>query len=93
MKGYVSEGQAHKAAKRLKLDDLSGPGQECCPIQLPDGSFGYWTEHSHYHPSREPGVILVRNGRQIAANSVECEAEFGWEWIMNELGLTPPSFR
>lgn len=63
MVGYKSAGVAYANARRMRLVGLTGPGQVCGPVELPDGSYGYWTAHTVFDRSLEGELILP--GRRI----------------------------
>ena len=93
MQGYLSATTAAAAAKRRRAFGLDGSGQQCCPVQLPDSSWAFWTAHDYYHPQRHPGALLLPQSRQIDLADLETvEALFGPYFIREELGLWPPSW-
>ncbi|MGB9553136.1 MAG: hypothetical protein ACPL7L_02015 [bacterium] len=64
MTGYKSAKIAEVMARRKNEVGLTGPGQECGPVELPDGSFGYWTAHNVW--KGEPhGKVLLPRGKTI----------------------------
>lgn len=76
MKGYKSAKMAEVMARRRNEVGLTGPGQECGPVQLPDGSWGYWTAHNVYRG--EPyGKVLLPKGKFIS----------GEQWKMYVAGV------
>jgi hypothetical protein len=64
MKGYKSASRAGIAAERKGEVGLTGSGQKCGPVQLPDGSWGYWTAHSYFDSSLV-GVVLLPEEKKI----------------------------
>lgn len=64
MIGYKSAKMAEAMAGRRNEVGLEGPGQICGPVELPDGSWGYWTAHNAR--GKEPyGKVLLPRGRYI----------------------------
>lgn len=64
MMGYRSAKIAEAVARRKNEVGLEGPGQLCGPVELPDGSWGYWTAHNAW--GNEPhGRVLLRGGKFI----------------------------
>ena len=64
MIGYKSAKIAEAIARRKNEVGLTGPGQQCGPVELPDGSFGFWTAHDIW--GEEPyGKVLLRGKRYI----------------------------
>jgi hypothetical protein len=92
MLGYKTENSCYQAAKRLKEVGLTGSGQICCPVQLPDESWGYWTAHNWFNPNKEPGYILLPQGKKVDPTSPEAEDLFGELWLY-DLGINPPSWK
>ena len=61
MIGYKSRKIAVAMAKRRGEVGLTGPGQICGPVELSDGSFGFWTAHNFWGEEPYGKVILPRN--------------------------------
>ena len=68
MLGYKSAKIAESAAKRKNEAGLTGSGQACGPVELPDGSWGFWTAHSVFDSSL-PGVVLLPKGKFISGHN------------------------
>jgi len=51
-------------AKRKNGIRLEGLVQLCGPLELPDGSWGYWTAHNA-HDGAPYGKVLLRRGKFI----------------------------
>jgi hypothetical protein len=78
MMGYRSARIAEAVARRKNEVGLEGPGQLCGPVELPDGSWGYWTAHDAW--GNEPhGRVLLRGGKFIS----------GEHWRAFEAGYVP----
>jgi len=58
MLGYKSRKIATVATKRRGEVGLTGPGQICGPVELPDGSYGFWTAHNFWGDEPYGKVIL-----------------------------------
>jgi len=56
--GYKSAKIAEAIARRKNEVGLTGPGQQCGPVELPDGSFGFWTAHDFWGEEPYGKVIL-----------------------------------
>jgi len=61
MTGYKSAKIAEAMARRKNEVGLTGGGQLCGPVELPDGSFGYWTAHGAWGDEPHGKVILPGN--------------------------------
>ena len=75
MMGYKSASRAEMAAERKNMAGLMGSGQKCGPVQLPDGSWGYWTAHSVFDSSL-PGEVLLPGGKRIPGKDWNGELTF-----------------
>jgi hypothetical protein len=96
--GYATEDAAVAAAKRMGRFGLTGSGQQCLAIELPDRSFAFWTAHNFFHPDREPGELLFPGGREAAADDTAgllrimapiSELELV-EFLRDDLGISEP---
>ncbi|MDE2095706.1 MAG: hypothetical protein KGL39_00485 [Patescibacteria group bacterium] len=95
-RGYKTDSAAVAAAKRTGHFGLTGSGQQCLPVQLPDRSWAFWTAHSYFHPSHESGYLLLPGGELLdpgddrdiltLSNGYFSLTEIG-EWIIDELGI------
>ena len=72
-RGYKTDTVAAAAAKRMGLFGLTDSGQQCCPVQLPDGSWAFWTAHNYFNPSEEPGKIVVPGGKYDPMDDCEMQ--------------------
>ena len=59
--GFISENAAFQAAKAQGEVGLTGSGQQCFPVQFPDGSWGYWTAHTVFRFDI-PGEVIIPGG-------------------------------
>lgn len=82
MKGYVSEKAAYRAAKKAGNVGLTGSGQECCPLRLPDGSWGYWMAHNVFNRNFDAREIQVPGRKLISLREAGFEEriplDFQW---------------
>jgi len=83
MKGYKSASRAGIAAERKGEVGLTGSGQKCGPVQLPDGSWGYWTAHSVFNSSF-PGEVLLPGGKKIPGKDFQnyLHGLLAWEEVI-----------
>ncbi len=65
IQGYKTANSAQAAAKRLGEYGVTGSGRQCLPVQLPNKTWAYWTDHDYFHPRRDPGTLLVKGGKKI----------------------------
>jgi len=88
--GYRSPRMAGAMAKRKNEFGLLGPGQLCGPVELPDGSFGYWTSHGAF--GNEPhGKVLLPYNRYIPGESWRSVGAGFLDW--REFSLYGKEFR
>jgi hypothetical protein len=93
--GFKTDTTAARAAKRQGLFGLTGSGQQCCPVELPDGrGWAFWTAHNYFHADQEPGTLLFTGAREINATDYDgLSRTMGISlsdlavWMEHELGL------
>lgn len=83
--GFATEALACAAARRRHMDGLNGGGQQCGPVELPDGTWAYWTRHDYFHPQRDPGEIVFR-GAVVPLLSRQAEALVGRAALESVIG-------
>lgn len=88
MIGYKTAATAYSAAKRRGKYGVTDSGRQCCPVQLPDGSWVYWTDHSYFRPQDDSGTLLFPEGKEISPVGKKIRAMLGdnyEEWMAENL--------
>jgi len=89
--GFLTDDTAYRAADKRGLIGVTGWGRSCCTVMLRDESWGYWTDHDHYHPEKDSGAVLILGGREIDPTTAEGEAVLGIKWMIKNM-FTPISW-
>ena len=66
MIGYSTQREVIIQARERGLIEVLPSGLDCCPLLLPDGSWGYWGVHDCAHIDYGEQGLMVSGGRMIS---------------------------